>query len=75
MDQVINTVVNENGAKVFLSEQGWPAGLQESIICSMKKIPIRYFIIDNSMTMSKYEDGHVIREISSKDGELVFMYA
>ena len=32
----------------YLSQHGWPAGLQNSLINSCSKFPIRYFIVDDS---------------------------
>lgn len=71
MENILNVEVNEDGARNFLNEHRWPVGLQNTIIASMHKIPIRYFIIDNSYSMET-ADGHVIREIPGEDGELEF---
>ncbi len=66
MEQVINTPLNEVSARAYLTENGWPAGLQDSIINTMRRIPIRYYIIDNSGSMET-EDGWVVRDIPSED--------
>jgi hypothetical protein len=49
--------INEVGAKAFLDSQGWPKGLQNSFLKSTRKIPIRFFICDNSGSMIA-NDGH-----------------
>jgi hypothetical protein len=41
----------------YLSEFGWPAGIQTEFIQSLLNIPLRYFICDNSGSMSAL-DGH-----------------
>ena len=49
--------VNEAGAKEFLTVQGWPIGLQDSLIKSCKKCPLRFIIVDDSGSMMA-NDGH-----------------
>lgn len=49
--------VNEPGAREYLTSCGWPKGLQDTFIRNLKKIPIRYYICDNSGSMST-QDGH-----------------
>jgi len=51
--------VNENAVKTFLTSKQWPAGLQDVIVRGLKKIPIRYFICDDSGTMSD-PDGNIL---------------
>ncbi len=72
MEHVISTPVNEEGARIFLIEQGWPKGLQDSVIATMTKIRIRYFIIDNSSSM-KIKDGHILVKTVLDDDEIEFM--
>ncbi len=43
--------VNEAGAKSFLTKNKWPIGLQNALIKSCKKVPIRFFIVDDSGSM------------------------
>jgi hypothetical protein len=49
---------NPDGAKEFLSTLNWPAHLQDNFLKSLEKLPIRYFICDDSGSMSA-EDGSI----------------
>jgi len=42
---------NKEGVKRFLTQSNWPPGLQEALIKSITKIPIRFFIVDDSGSM------------------------
>ena len=55
--QRYGTAVNEAGAREFLSGQKWPIGLQDTFIQNLTKIPIRFFICDDSGSMIA-SDGH-----------------
>ena len=43
---------NDGGAREFLSTQGWPAGLQDTFVKHLSKIAFRFFICDDSGSMS-----------------------
>ena len=58
-----NETVNEAGLRNFLMAKSWPNGLQECLIRGVKKIPIRYFICDDSGSMS-YSDGKQIVKVA-----------
>ena len=47
---VVGIEVNEIETKKFLTSKNWPSGLQDVIVKGLKKIPIRYFICDDSGT-------------------------
>lgn len=49
--------VNSDGACKFLTRNDWPNGLQQSFLKNVAKIPMRYFICDNSGSMVA-SDGH-----------------
>jgi hypothetical protein len=49
--------INEAGARAYLSEYRWPVGLQECLLRSLVKIPIRFMICDDSGSMVE-NDGH-----------------
>lgn len=49
--------INEAGAREFLSGHKWPVGLQDTFIHNLSKIPIRFFICDDSGSMIA-SDGH-----------------
>jgi hypothetical protein len=48
------TQFNEAGARQFLSSNKWPIGLQDTLIANLHKIPKRFFICDDSGSVSKY---------------------
>ena len=66
MKGAVNAAVNEIGCREFLRSERWPVGLQDTLINNMKRIPIRFFICDDSGSMctndgnkiwtSRYED-------------------
>jgi hypothetical protein len=41
----------------YLSDCGWPVGLQKALIAGLIRTPARFFICDNSTSMTKI-DGH-----------------
>jgi hypothetical protein len=53
------TGINEMGAREFFGGHKWPIGLQDTFINNCKKIPMRYFICDDSGSMVA-SDGHRI---------------
>ena len=38
-------------ARAFLAKHHWPVGLQEAMVKSCKKMPVRFFITDDSGSM------------------------
>lgn len=44
--------VDEVGVRNFLMSHSWPNGLQNALINTLKKMPIRYFICDDSGSMT-----------------------
>lgn len=55
----INTVgpdpeeaVDEIGVRNFLMSHSWPNGLQDALVNTLKKMPIRFFICDDSGSMT-----------------------
>jgi hypothetical protein len=53
-------VQNEGAAKEFLSRCQWPESLQESFIQSVSKIPLRFFICDDSGSMETGDGKRVV---------------
>lgn len=53
----IHTQYNEAGIREFLSGELWPIGLQDTFIQNLQKIPMRFFICDDSGSMIA-NDGH-----------------
>jgi hypothetical protein len=56
-----SALYDEGGIREFLTSQKWPSGLQDTFITNLQKIPIRFFICDNSGSMNT-TDGHDIYE-------------
>ena len=51
------TSINEGGLREFLTAHQWPVGLQDQISKSLNRLPMRYFILDDSGSMAT-SDGH-----------------
>ena len=52
---------NEAGARAYLSKHAWPRGMQEVFLKSIRKIPIRFFLIDDSGSMSTNDGKKILR--------------
>jgi hypothetical protein len=50
--ELLSSLPNEDGAREFLSALDWPRGLQDIFIRNIKKIPIRFFVCDDSGSVS-----------------------
>lgn len=50
----------ENEVRTFLKAAGWPQGLQNTFLRIKNKIPKRYFICDDSYTMT-FSDGKILQ--------------
>ena len=55
---------DQKAARQYLTDQNWPVGLQEAMIKSCLKMPVRFFICDDSGSMLT-NDGH--RIVGSKN--------
>ena len=51
LDSILPTCLPSCLPSCLPAYQNWPAGLQEALIKSVLKIPIRYFVIDDSGSM------------------------
>lgn len=58
--------VNEGGAREFLTANKWPVGLQDCLLDHLNRIPIRFFICDDSGSMIE-NDGHKL--VTSANGQ------
>lgn len=52
---------NDAGARSYLDKHAWPRGLQEGLLKSVRKIPIRFFIVDDSGSMSTNDGKKILR--------------
>ena len=59
---------DEMATKQFLAAHNWPRGLQETLIASTSKFPMRFMIIDDSGSMQA-NDGH--RLMNGKSGPVL----
>lgn len=57
--------INEGGARELLCLHQWPVGLQDTLISNLKRIPFRFFICDDSGSMSS-NDGKKLVEYGGK---------
>eukprot|EP01040_Poterioochromonas_malhamensis_P013673 gene13673-15070_t len=48
--------INIPGIKQYLTSCKWPAGLQETLILNLLKMPVRFFICDDSGSMNTDDD-------------------
>eukprot|EP01036_Dinobryon_divergens_P034349 gene34349-44370_t len=63
IESALSIQINEDGVKEFLSNLHWPLGLQQELLRSLKSIPIRFFIYDDSGSMGS-TDGHKVVKCS-----------
>jgi len=56
---------DEFNAKQYLNHNGWPIGMQTALLRCISKVPIRFFIIDDSGSMVT-NDGHMMTGVGSK---------
>ena len=50
--------INESGLVKYLQSLQWPAGLVRTFINNLRRVPLRYFIVDDSGSMQT-QDGHM----------------
>ena len=55
-----SSTIDEPAARRFLFEKGWPLGLQTALINNLAKVPMRFFICDDSGSMMSDDGNHVI---------------
>lgn len=51
LSYVTDPNIDEASARQFMTEQGWPSGLQQSMLSSVQRTPVRFFICDDSASM------------------------
>ena len=50
-----NPVSQEYVSRQFLSQHFWPIGLQNNVLNSCRKFPIRFMIVDDSGTLKRFQ--------------------
>eukprot|EP01035_Chromulina_nebulosa_P008467 gene8467-11473_t len=68
--ELLKSLPNEDGAKEFLSSLDWPRGLQDIFIRNIKRIPIRFFVCDDSGSMVQ-NDGHRLIDLPNSEKMIV----
>ena len=56
---------NVDGARGYLQSHDWPLGMQNALINTSQKFPIRYFIVDDSGSMASSDGTRVVRSGSN----------
>jgi hypothetical protein len=62
--------VNEEKAKQYLSKFKWPLGLQNTLIKTCKRVPLRFFIVDDSGSMN-INDGQRVLQMNESTDKLI----
>lgn len=57
--------IGDGPIKEFLDQDDWPPGLQDALVKNIVQFPFRFFVCDNSGSMS-LDDGH--RMVTGADG-------
>lgn len=57
VDQAPTNQINEAGARSFMKSHKWPSGLQDTFLSNLARMPMRFFICDDSGSMVA-SDGH-----------------
>ncbi len=60
IETLYTTDFNEDSARSFLSKNNWPIGLQDLFVENLKQVPIRFFICDDSGSMSANDSRKVV---------------
>ncbi len=61
----LTIAANEAAGSDFLSKHHWPPGLINVLLKNIKKIPVRFFIVDNSGSMATADGQHLVVSGSS----------
>jgi hypothetical protein len=65
-----HSFANSGGARELLARNRWPIGLQDAFVRNLSRVPVRYFICDDSGSMST-SDGKRLTEISPGNFKLI----
>eukprot|EP01031_Cornospumella_fuschlensis_P044471 gene44470-54386_t len=60
--QKLSKSPNVESGKRFLTKHGWPSGLQEAVLKSCRKIPVRFYIVDDSGSMISNDGRRVMTQ-------------
>ena len=62
---------DEEHTRKFLNSYHWPSGLIESFLLTVEKVPIRFFIIDDSGSMNTNDGLKLIGKEGGKDNKII----
>lgn len=57
---------NEGGAREFLSTHGFPIGLQDTFVEALTKVPLRFFVLDDSGSMAANDGKRIVKSGGKK---------
>jgi hypothetical protein len=57
---ISSTMSNPDACSGFLNKNGWPAGLQDAVSATIRRMPIRYVICDDSGSMSSSDGSKLL---------------
>ena len=52
-----SSIADRSAAVAYLTRNGWPIGLQDTLLSGLNRLPMRFFIVDDSGSMAT-SDGH-----------------
>ena len=68
-DQIVRTFsrpINEAATHTFFDRHDWPYGLREIIFRDCKKVPLRFYVADDSGSMSSTDGTRIVKKPNGK---------
>jgi hypothetical protein len=66
MSNLFTEEFNETGARLFMSNNKWPVGIQDLFIRNLQLVPIRFFVCDDSGSMSANDSRKIVSANGNK---------
>lgn len=66
VDEPLAQFQNEGGAREFLSTHGFPVGLQDTFVEALTKVPLRFFVLDDSGSMAANDGKRIVKSGGKK---------
>lgn len=66
MTNLFTDEFNEAGARLFMSNNKWPTGIQDLFIRNLQLVPIRFFVCDDSGSMSANDSRKIVSANGNK---------
>ena len=64
--RTFNRAVDEEAAHRFFDRHDWPHGLREIIYRDCKKVPLRFYVADDSGSMSSKDGTRIVKQTNGK---------